>query len=117
MDTTIWLWLGFALLVVGLLALDLGVLHREARAISVGEALRLSLFYVVLALLFAAGVFSFRGAEAGFEFLTGYLVEKSLSLDNIFVILLIFTYFGFRPGTSIGCCSGASSARLSCVGC
>jgi tellurite resistance protein TerC len=90
---TIWLWIGFGVLVAGLLALDLGVLHREARSISVREAVWMSLLYIVLAFVFAGGIFWFRGSEAGLEFLTGYLIEKSLSLDNIFVIVLIFSFF------------------------
>lgn len=93
MGETVWAWLGFNLFVLALLALDLGVLHRKEREIKVGEALWLSLFYIVLALLFAGGLFWIRGEQAGVEFLTGYLIEKSLSVDNIFVIVLIFTYF------------------------
>lgn len=93
MDGNIWGWVGFNLFVLTLLALDLGVLHRKEREIKVGEALWLSLFYVVLALLFAAVLFWTRGEQAGVEFLTGYLIEKSLSVDNIFVIVIIFTYF------------------------
>ena len=93
METSLWLWLGFNLGVVALLALDLGVLHRKQREIGVSEALWLSAGYLLIALLFAAGIFHFRGEQAGFEFLTGYLIEKSLSLDNIFVIALIFAHF------------------------
>jgi tellurite resistance protein TerC len=92
-EITVWAWLGFNLLILALLALDLGVLHKKEREIKVGEALWLSLLYAVLALLFAAGLFWTRGTQAGLEFLTGYLIEKSLSVDNIFVIVLIFTYF------------------------
>jgi len=93
MATSIWLWLGFNLAVLILLALDLGVFNRKQREIDVTRALWLSAFYVVLALAFNAGVFHYRGVEAGYEFLTGYLIEKSLSLDNIFVIALIFAHF------------------------
>lgn len=91
--TTPWPWLAFTLFVLILLALDLGVLHRKAREVTVREALWLSLGYLVLALGFAWGVFHFQGAQAGAEFLTGYLIEKSLSIDNIFVFLLIFRHF------------------------
>ncbi|MEG6509970.1 TerC family protein [Methyloligella sp. 2.7D] len=97
MESSIWLWVAFNLFVLGLLALDLGVLHREPRQIKVGEAIRLSLFYVVLALIFSAGLFWLRGPEDGIDFLTGYFVEKSLSVDNIFVIVLLFTYFQVPP--------------------
>jgi tellurite resistance protein TerC len=87
------LWLGFVVLIGALLALDLGLLHRRGREIKVGEALGLSFFYFILAMLFCAGVFHFRGAQAGYEFLAGYLIEWSLSIDNIFVFVLVFTYF------------------------
>jgi tellurite resistance protein TerC len=93
LDQSVWPWLAFNAFVLVLLAFDLGVLHRKEREIRVGEALWLSLFYIVLALLFGAGLFWLRGTEDGIDFLTGYLIEKSLSVDNIFVIVLIFTYF------------------------
>jgi len=94
---TIWLWAGFNLFVIMLLALDLGVLHRGDRVIAVREALWLSLGYVVVALIFAAGVFVFMSREAGYAFLTGYFIEKSLSVDNIFVFVLIFMHFAVPP--------------------
>lgn len=86
-------WLIFAGLVTGMLALDLGVFHREAHAVSRREALAWSAAWIGLALAFNAGVFYFRGGEAGVEWLTGYLIEKSLSVDNVFVFLLIFSTF------------------------
>ncbi|WP_268932627.1 TerC family protein [Solidesulfovibrio carbinolicus] len=88
-----WMWIGFNLLVLVLLALDLGVLHRKGREIGVREALLLSLGYVVLALAFGAGVYHFLGPQAGAEYITGYLIEKSLSIDNIFVFVLVFLHF------------------------
>ena len=94
---TVWMWGGFTLLVFALLALDLGVLHRKDRTISVREALLTSLFYIVLAMIFAAGVFVFMGETPGLQFLTGYLIEKSLSIDNIFVFVLIFMHFQVPP--------------------
>jgi tellurite resistance protein TerC len=94
---SIWLWLGFNLFVVLLLAFDLGVLHRKQRDIGVAEALYLSFGYFVLAAIFNAGIFYWQGSEAGFAFMTGYLIEKSLSLDNIFVFVLIFTHFAVPP--------------------
>ena len=97
MQTSIWFWRGFIGFVLVLLAFDLGMLHRKPKAISVREALLTSLFYVVLAGIFNAGVFAFMGERAGFEFLTGYLIEKSLSIDNIFVFVLIFTHFAVPP--------------------
>lgn len=92
-----WLWIGFNLFIIVLLALDLGVLHRKPREISVREALWLSLGYVALAAIFAVGVFMWRGNQAGLEFLTGYAIEKSLSLDNVFVFVLIFAHFAVPP--------------------
>lgn len=89
----IWPWVLFNLFVVGLLALDLGVLHRGNRKITVAHALWLSLGYVILAFIFAAGMFHFVGEAEGYQFITGYLIEKSLSIDNIFVFVLIFTHF------------------------
>lgn len=93
----IWLWTSFNLFVILLLALDLGFLHRGDRVIAVREALWLSLGYVVLALIFAAGVFAFMSREAGYAFLTGYFIEKSLSVDNIFVFVLVFMHFAVPP--------------------
>jgi tellurite resistance protein TerC len=93
----VWLWIGFNAFVLALLALDLGVLHRKERAISVREAIWLSAGYVALAAVFAAGVLHFRGEQAGYEFVTGYLIEKSLSLDNVFVFYLIFAHFAVPP--------------------
>ena len=90
---SVWLWVGFNVFVLVLLALDLGVLHRKQKEISIKEALWLSLGYFLLAMLFAVGVFHFMGAAKGYEFLTGYLIEKSLSIDNIFVFVLIFSHF------------------------
>lgn len=90
---SLWMWLGFNLFVLVLLALDLGVLHRKGKEVGIREALLLSLGYFVLALLFGVGVYHFLGANAGVEFFTGYLLEKSLSVDNIFVFVLIFSHF------------------------
>src|SRR5690606_36311542 len=72
-------------------------LHREDKVVTIRQALWQSLGYVVLALIFAAGVFAFKGKVAGYQFLTGYLIEKSLSVDNIFVFVLIFTHFAVPP--------------------
>ncbi|MGD9501439.1 MAG: TerC family protein [Methyloceanibacter sp.] len=89
----IWMWALFGLTVFFLLALDLGVLHRRARAIGVRESLALSAFYIVIALIFGAWIWASLGPTAGKEYMTGYLVEKTLAMDNIFVISLVFTYF------------------------
>jgi tellurite resistance protein TerC len=90
---TFWLWAGFGIFVLAMLVLDLGVFHRKAHAVSFKEAMTWSAIWISLALLFAGGVFYFSGSQKGLEFLTGYLIEWSLSVDNIFVFLLIFSYF------------------------
>jgi tellurite resistance protein TerC len=97
MSTNILIWAGFNLFVVLMLALDLGVFHRKAHVIQVKEALLWSGFWIALALLFNLGIYFWRGPETALEFLTGYLIEKSLSVDNLFVFLLIFTYFDVPP--------------------
>ena len=97
MDMPIWAWLGFNALVLVLLAFDLGVLNKKERTISVPQALRLSGFYIAIALLFNAGIYFTLGEAKALEFLTGYLIEKSLSLDNVFVIALIFGSLAVPP--------------------
>ncbi|TDN38782.1 TerC family protein [Hymenobacter sp. UV11] len=86
-------WILFNLLVVGLLLLDLLVLNRRAHAVKLGEALGWSAFWITLSLTFNYFVYRTMGHEAGLQWLTGYLIEKALSVDNLFVFLLIFTYF------------------------
>jgi tellurite resistance protein TerC len=89
----VWLWLAFIALVFTLLAFDLGILHRKQREIEVGESLALSAGYIVIACAFGAWVWWQFGASAGLDWYTGFFVEKSLSLDNVFVIALIFGFF------------------------
>lgn len=89
----IWMWLGFITLVIALLAFDLGVLHRDGHEIEVRESLLLSGFYITLGLAFGAFVWWQLGAQSGVEYLTGFVVEKSLAMDNVFVIAMIFGYF------------------------
>jgi tellurite resistance protein TerC len=86
-------WVLFNLFILGLLVLDLKVFHRHLHEVKLKEALGWSAFWIGLALFFNLGLTLWRGPQAGLEFLTGYLIEKSLSVDNIFVFLLIFTYF------------------------
>ena len=89
----LWMWLAFLTIVVVLLALDLGVLHRKQREIEVKESLILSGVYIGLGLAFGAWVWWYLGAQSGKEYLTGFVVEKSLAMDNVFVIAMIFSYF------------------------
>lgn len=88
-----WAWVAFMTLVVALLVLDLGVLHRKTHEISIPESLKLSAFYIAVALAYGGWVWWYLGDVAGMNYLTAYFVEKSLSLDNVFVISLVFTYF------------------------
>jgi tellurite resistance protein TerC len=92
-----WPWVGFASVVLVLLAVDLGVFNRRAHEVSMREAARYSVLLVVLALAFNFGIFHFAGRQSGLEFLTGYLIELALSVDNIFVFVLLFTYFKVPP--------------------
>ena len=104
MDSSIWPWVGFNALVLVLLAIDLGIFNRTAHVVSVKEAGRWSAITVVLALAFAgsiaAGVLPVQGVgghQDALEFITGYLIELALSVDNIFVFVLIFSYFKVPP--------------------
>ena len=92
-----WTWAGFILFVLAMLAIDLGVFHRKSHEVTIREALAWSGVWIILALLFNLGVYYWLGPEPALAFLTGYLIEKSLSVDNIFVFLLIFTYFRVPP--------------------
>lgn len=102
-EGTIWLWIGFNLFVLLMLALDLGVFHRRAHKVSIKEATVWSVVWITLAMVFNVGLYLFwdkvsptsdySNSEAALAFFTGYLVEKSLSVDNIFVFVLIFTFF------------------------
>ena len=109
----IWLWAGFIGLIMMLLAFDLGIFHRKAHVIGIKEALFWTTFWILLSLLFNGliyfiyehhwfdvgllGIHETDGREAALKFFTGYILEKSLSLDNIFVIAMIFSYFGIPP--------------------
>lgn len=103
MDGTIWLWVGFNLFVLALLAIDLGVFHRKSHAVSLKEAAIWSVVWISLSLLFNLGLYFFwdqisfestyTNSEAALAFFTGYIIEKSLSVDNIFVFVLLFTFF------------------------
>jgi tellurite resistance protein TerC len=89
----VWMWLGFLVLVAGLMTFDLGVLHRRDREIGAREGLLLSLFYIAVGLAFAVFVTVHSGSEAGLEYVTAFVVEKSLAVDNLFVIAAIFSFF------------------------
>jgi tellurite resistance protein TerC len=91
-EQTIW-WIGFHVFVFVMLALDLGVFHRKSHTVSMREALSWSAIWVTLAMVFNVGVYFLKGYDSAIEFLAGYLLEQSLSVDNLFVFLLVFSYF------------------------
>ncbi len=93
MDPQTVLWVALGILIAGMLALDLFVFHRDAHEVSVREAALFSGVWIALGLGFGALVFLLRGSEAGGEYLAGYAIEKSLSIDNVFVFAMIFGYF------------------------
>ena len=97
MSTSIWFWIAFHIGVFLALIVDLAQFKRRDRALSMRAAMHRSVIWIVLSLLFNVLVWNFRGPEKGLEFLTGYLIEYSLSVDNIFVFVLIFSYFGVPP--------------------
>ena len=97
MTDTTWLWIGFNAFVLLMLALDLGIFHRKAHVVTLKESLTWTGVWVFLALLFNAGVWHYGGSQKALEFFTGYLIEKSLSVDNVFVFALLFSYFAVPP--------------------
>lgn len=97
MTDTIWLWVGFNLFILAMLALDLGVFHRKTHTVSLRESLTWTGVWVALALIFNAGVWHFAGSGPALQFFTGYVIEKSLSVDNVFVFALLFSYFAVPP--------------------
>lgn len=89
----LWMWAGFIGLVIAILSFDLGILHKENKEIGVGESIRLSVLYISLGLAFGGWVWWYLGADSGLAYMTGFVVEKTLALDNVFVIALIFAFF------------------------
>jgi tellurite resistance protein TerC len=87
------LWIGFNVLVLVMLAVDMGIFHKKDHEISIKESIVWSIIWILVALAFNLGVYFWRGSEVALQFFTGYLIERSLSMDNIFVFLLIFEYF------------------------
>jgi len=93
MTETLWLWVGFNVFILLMLALDLGVFHRKSRVVGFRESLTWTFAWVTLAMVFNLGVYFYFGPQKALEFFTGYLIEKSLSVDNVFVFALLFSYF------------------------
>jgi len=92
----IW-WIGFAVIVLVLLVLDMRVFHRRAHVITIKESLLWTFFWIAIALLFNLGIYLWHGHDPALEYLTCYLIEKSLSIDNLFVFLMVFSYFSVAP--------------------
>jgi tellurite resistance protein TerC len=93
MIDSVYLWIGFNLFILAMLVVDLGIFHRKSHTVGFKEAITWSAVWVCLALIFNAGIWHFSGKDKALEFLTGYLIEKSLSVDNVFVFALLFSYF------------------------
>jgi tellurite resistance protein TerC len=93
----VWMWVGFNVFVLAMLAVDLLIFHRKSHEVSMKEASAWTVVWISLAMVFNAGIYSYFGPEVGLQFLTGYLIEKALSVDNIFVFVLIFAYFKVPP--------------------
>lgn len=93
MSATLGMWIGFNVFILAMLALDLGVFHRQDREVSAKEAAFWTVIWIVVALAFGGLLFWWQGSDIALQYLTGYVIEKSLSADNIFVFVLIFTYF------------------------
>ncbi|MDP3432098.1 MAG: TerC family protein [Bacteroidota bacterium] len=92
-----YVWAGFIAFVILLLAIDLGIFHRKSHEVKIKEALIWSALWISLALIFNYGLYVFMGKEKALEFLAGYLIEKSLSVDNLFVFIMLFSYFNVNP--------------------
>lgn len=93
LGTPFWFWIVFLVIVITLTAFDLGVLNKDDRELGIRESLKLSVFYIAIAMMFGVWIWYARGADLGMKYYTGYFIEKALSIDNVFVISLIFTYF------------------------
>ncbi len=97
MTESIGLWVGFNIFVLAMLALDLGVFHRKTHIVSFRESIAWTVAWVSLALIFNLGIWHYYGSQRAVDFFTGYVIEKSLSVDNVFVFALLFSYFAVPP--------------------
>lgn len=93
METPIWIWLLFNVVVIGLIVLDLGVFHRKVHTESIRESAIWTIVWTLVALVFNAGIYFYAGGEPALSFLSGYVIERALAVDNIFVFMMIFTAF------------------------
>lgn len=93
MTTELYFWIAFTLFIALMLAIDLGVFHRKSHAVSFKESLAWTMVWIGLAMLFSVVVYFWKGPDKSIEFLTGYIIELSLSVDNLFIFILVFSYF------------------------
>ncbi|MBK7570357.1 MAG: TerC family protein [Bacteroidetes bacterium] len=93
MTTEIYFWIGFVVFLALMLAIDLGIFHRKSHTVTFKESLGWTLVWIMLAMMFAAIVYFWKGSEKAIEFITGYVIELSLSVDNLFIFILVFSYF------------------------
>jgi len=97
LGTPAWFWLAFIAIVLILTVFDLGVLHKDDKEMGIAESLKLSVFYIAIAMAFGGWVWFAKGPEPAIEYYTGYFIEKALSIDNVFVISMIFGFFAIAP--------------------
>lgn len=97
MELSVLFWIIFAVVILSFLAVDLGIFHRKARVVSTTEALMWTVVWIVLSLGFSGMIYFYSGREQALAFLTGYILEQSLSIDNIFVFYLIFSFYKLPP--------------------
>lgn len=113
-DTPWWAWVGLIGAISAMLIIDLLAVHKTAHVISIKEAAIESAVWISIGLAFGLVMITWQGGQAGVEYYAGFLIEKSLSVDNVFVWAVIFSFFAVPASSSSGCCSGASSGRWSC---
>src|SRR5690606_18208966 len=97
MEHSLTLWIFFNVFIVFMLIIDLAVFNRKAHEITIKESLTWTVVWIVLAVIFGVGLYFYMDPKSSLDFFTGYLIEKSLSVDNIFVFILVFSYFGVKP--------------------
>ena len=110
MEHSLYLWIGFSIFVIVMIIIDLVIFSRNPHKISIKESLVWTAIWIALSCVFGAGLYWFIGGDIATDYFTGYLIEKSLSMDNIFVFILIFNYFKVPPNISTKYFSGVFSA-------
>lgn len=106
MTTEIYFWIGFVVFLALMLAIDLGIFHRKSHTVTFKESLGWTLVWIMLAMMFAAIVYFWKGSEKAIEFITGYVIELSLSVDNLFIFILVFLTSMYLNNISTRYCFG-----------